>query len=324
MDERDSTIENILMEIHPPTFSRATHTAAVPFSLRRSDQHEVLRTLQDSSDQSETHYSRSSLFSSLHPDETAHPHVPARDTLRRGSEIQTLRLHISKLSEENLTLHETVDALRNKCLMYEQEMEQGNAERSSLLDYLSHFRSEHQKVEAKLELYTERMKKLEQTNTALEQRLKEHSPKELEKQLSAVKVELQAKDQENERLISKLQHYLQFSEETQVTFEKKLSVLENQLRKSGNGLAQLDLNTIGEPPESTRRGDRAASARSCSAKNFAMHSPKNRKKTPVPSKRRKAPPSTKENTTRLRRSETPRCGQLPRSGSTRKGLCGCE
>lgn len=318
MEERDSTIENILMEIHPPTFSRAAHTA--PFSLRRSD-HEVLRTLQDTSERSETPYSRSSLFSSAHPDETAHQQHP-RDTLRRGGEIQTLRQHLSKLSEENLSLHETVDALRNKCLMYEQEMEQSNAERGSLLDYLSHFRSEHQKVEAKLEQYTERIKKLEQTNASLEQRLKDqqdHSP--LQQELATVREDLRAKERENERLLAKLQHYLQYSEETQVTFEKKLSVLESQLRKSG--LAQLDLNTIGEPPESVRRVERTASARSCSAKNFAMHSPKARKKTPAPTKRRR--PMPKENANpRLRRSETPRCGQLPRSSSTRKGLCGCE
>ena len=133
--------------------------------------------------------------------------------MRRSSDLHSLRQHLAKLSQENLHLQDTVDSLRNQCLQYEQEVEQGNAERSSLLDYLSHFRSEHQRVEAKLELYTERIKKLEQTNAVMEQKLTEQQ--EL----------LQAKDREQDRLRVQLQR--------------------------SEALTQLDLN-LGAP-ESTRR-----------------------------------------------------------------------
>ncbi len=119
MEERDSTIENILQEI------RAPYTEP-----------------QDSD-----FFPRNSMFTRT--EDTRR--YAGRETLRRSTDLQSMRQHLAKLSETNLQLQDTVDSLRNQCLLYEQEVEQGNAERSSLLDYLSHFRSEHQRVEAKLE-----------------------------------------------------------------------------------------------------------------------------------------------------------------------------
>jgi len=233
MEERDSTIENILQEIRAP-YTEPQDSDFLP---------------------------RNSLFTRT--EDTRR--YAGRETLRRSSDLQGLRQHVAQLSETNLHLQDTVDSLRNQCLLYEQEVEQGNAERSSLLDYLSHFRSEHQRVEAKLEAYTERMKRLEQANALLEQRLQE------QQELMQVR-------------------------------EKEHSQVRAQLHCS-QALTQLDLN-LG-PPESTRR-ERVSSARNCKQ----SVSPK-RKKTP-------AAPRKKE---RLTRAETPRCGKLPRSSSTRKGLC---
>ena len=234
MEERDSTIENILQEI------RAPYTEP-----------------QDSD-----FFPRNSLFTRT--EDTRR--YAGRETLRRSTDLQSMRQHLAKLSETNLQLQDTVDSLRNQCLLYEQEVEQGNAERSSLLDYLSHFRSEHQRVEAKLEAYTERMKRMEQANSLLEQRLLEQQQLLIER-------------------------------------EKEQMQLKAQLHCS-QALTNLDLN-LG-PPESTRR-ERVSSARNC--------------KQSASPKRKKTPASAHHKKERLTRAETPRCGKLPRSSSTRKGLC---
>jgi predicted RNase H-like nuclease (RuvC/YqgF family) len=84
-----------------------------------------------------------------------------------------MRQQLALLSADNLRLQDTVETLKKKCSQYEQEIELGHTERSSLLDYLSHFRSENQRVETKLEVYTERIKTLEQSNLVLEQRFQQ-------------------------------------------------------------------------------------------------------------------------------------------------------
>lgn len=96
-----------------------------------------------------------------------------KDILRRSSDLHSMRHHLAQLSEENLQLRDTVDTLKRQCYQYEQELEQGRTERSSLLDYLSHFRSENQRMETKLEAYTEKIKKLEKANAELERTMQE-------------------------------------------------------------------------------------------------------------------------------------------------------
>ena len=139
MDERDSTIENILQEFRTP----------------QAEDSDIL--------------ARNSLFTRT---EDARRQT-GRNTLRRSSDLRSMRQQLALLSAENLRLQDTVETLKKKCSQYEQEIKLGHAERSSLLDYVTHFRSENQRVEAKLEVYTERNKTLEQSNLVLEQRFQQ-------------------------------------------------------------------------------------------------------------------------------------------------------
>lgn len=164
MDQRDSTIESILQEFRTP----------------QAEDSDIL--------------ARNSLFTRT--DDAKRQ--TGRSTLRRSSDLRSMRHQLTLLSTENQRLQDTVESLKKKCSQYEQEIELGHTERSSLLDYLSHFRSENQLIESKLEVYTDRIKTLEQSNLVLEQRFQQQQ--ELIRALDKEKGQLRAQLHRSEAL----------------------------------------------------------------------------------------------------------------------------